>query len=122
MLETLRLAGLISCGLLVSACTDDPYSPIVDGPTNVRFQQDLGACRQLSQQKTATNNGAIGGAVLGGLVGAADADSGDALESAAAGALIGGMLGSHSEKTDVEVARDKIVFNCMRGRGHNVVG
>lgn len=112
------LAGLI----VVAACADDPYAPIVDGPQSAIFQQDLAACRQISQQKQSTNAGRNGGAIIGGLAGAAEADSGDALESALAGAVIGAVLGSASENGEVEDARDKIVFNCMRGRGHNVVG
>ncbi len=112
------LAGLMT----VAACSDDPYAPIVDGPQGVNFQQDLASCRQVAQQKKSTNKGRNGGAVLGGLVGAAEADSGDALEGAIAGAVVGGVLGSAGENEDVEDARDKIVFNCMRGRGHNVVG
>jgi outer membrane lipoprotein SlyB len=112
------IAGLF----VVAACSDDPYAPIVDGPRSAAFQKDLASCRQVAQQKKSTNIGRNGGAILGGLAGAAEADSGEALEGAVVGAVLGGVIGSASENGEVDEARDKIVFNCMRGRGHNVVG
>jgi len=112
------LAGLVG----LSACADGPYEPIVDGPQGIKYQQDLAACRQLSLQKQSTNTGRNVGVVIGGLAGAAEADDGDALEGAIAGAVLGGVVGSADENNTIEDARDQIVFNCMRGRGHNVVG
>lgn len=122
MKTTFKLLSIGALGLTLTACAEGPYSPIVDGPKTARYQSDLAACRQVSLQREKTNSGAIGGAVIGGLLGGAEADSGDALEGAVAGAVIGGLLGSAEETNEVEDARDGIVFNCMKGRGHNVVG
>lgn len=102
----------------LAACSNEPYDPIVDGPRGMQFNADLNDCRQLSHQKQSDNSGAIGGAVIGGLVGGAEED----WEGAAAGALVGGLIGSAEDKSETRNAQDQIVFNCMRGRGHNVVG
>lgn len=122
MPNTLKTTALVTLGLFVAACSDDPYAPIVDGPQGAQFQSDLAACRQVSLQLEKTNDSRTGGAIVGGLVGAAEADDGDELGGAVAGALIGGALGSAEESSEVQEARNGIVFNCMRGRGHNVVG
>lgn len=101
----------------VAACSDGPYEPIVDGPKNIIYQNDLAECRQLSQQVQKTNDGAIAGAVIGGLIGV-----GESHEDAIAGAVIGGVIGSVEEGSEVSDKRDKIVYNCLKGRGHRVVG
>jgi outer membrane lipoprotein SlyB len=122
MINNLKLVSLAACITFAAACTDDPYAPIVDGAKGAKYQQDLASCKQLSLEKSTTKAGATGGAVVGGLIGAAEADSGDALGGAVVGAVIGGLLGSAGENEEVDTARDQIVFNCLRGRGHNVVG
>ena len=122
MTMTLKIAGACFIGLAITACSDDPYTPIVDGPHNVKFETDLAACRQVSQQRQKTKSGATGGAIIGGLIGGADASDGNEIDGAIAGAVIGGLIGSAEEGSEVDDARDRIVFNCMRGRGHKVVG
>lgn len=122
MKTTFKITGLFALGLSVTACSDAPYTPIVDGQKDALFQSDLAACRQVSLQHEKTNERAIGGAVIGGLIGGAEADNGDELGGVVAGAVIGGLLGSAEEGGEVSAAQDRIVFNCMRGRGHNVVG
>jgi hypothetical protein len=59
---------------------------------------------------------------LGGLIGAVDSDDGDEAGGLLAGAVVGGLIGSAEEGSQISDERDKIVFNCLRGRGHNVVG
>lgn len=122
MQAVLKNTGILTFGLFMAACSDEPYQPIVDGPTGAQYQSDLAACRQLSLQNEGTNSGATGGAIIGGLIGGAEADDGDELGGAVAGAVIGGLIGGAEEGSEVDEARDRIVFNCMRGRGHNVVG
>ena len=108
--------------LTLAACSDEPYAPIVDGPQSVQFQSDLEACRQVSLQRQNDSSARTGGAIVGGLVGGVEADDGDELGGVVAGALVGGLLGSAEASAETDEARDQIVFNCMRGRGHNVVG
>ena len=116
---SVKTLAVIGAGLVLSACSNAPYEPIVDGEVSRDYHSDLNACRQVSAQKQTTNAGATGGAVIGGVIGGLEDES---VEGAVVGAAIGGLIGSAEEKAEVQDARDRIVFNCMRGRGHNVVG
>ena len=120
--NTFKIMGFCTLGLTLAACSNTPIQPILDGPPNAQFQSDLAACRQVSLQREASNSGAIGGAILGGLVGGLEADAGDELGDAAIGAAIGGAFGSAEERAQTQDDRDAIVLNCLRGRGHKVVG
>lgn len=121
MSSILKLVACGGLGLTIAAC-DDVYDPIVDGPRGLQFQSDLDACRQLSMQRERTGGGAIGGAILGGLVGAVESDDGDELGGLLVGATLGSAVGAAEEQDEVQSARDDIVKNCLVGRGHNVVG
>ncbi|MEL6646327.1 MAG: glycine zipper family protein [Pseudomonadota bacterium] len=114
--------ALLTSLILLAACSEEPYSPIVDGRKSANFQQDLGACRTVAQKAQLSNQSTTADAVVGGLVGAADADDGDELEGAIAGAVVGGLLGRASGNEELDERRERIVFNCMRDRGHRVVG
>ena len=122
MNSNVLMCSLGACLLGLAACSDAPRSYIVDGPRGPAFQSDLAACQQLSRQKMEENTGTVTGAVIGGLAGAADAGSGDALEGAVVGGVIGGLFGKAEDKAVVEEARESIVFECLKGRGHKVVG
>ena len=110
---------LMGLGLSLAACADGPYEPIVDGHVSRNYHSDLAQCRQVSAQKQSTGDGATAGAVIGGLVGGLEDES---VGGAVVGAALGGLIGSAEENSEVDDARDQIVFHCMRGRGHNVVG
>jgi len=116
------ITSALIASVSLSACSNEPYQPILDGPATAAYQSDLAACRQVAAQKKKTKEGVTAGAIVGGLIGAADADSGDALAGAIGGAIIGGLIGSTEEQSDVNKKRDAIVYNCLRGRGHKVVG
>lgn len=108
---------------LLGACAGSgaDVEPILDGPPNAQFQGDLTACRELARNQThldqETMAAAAIGAGIGGVLGAVDG-AGDALGGAVAGALAGTAMGL-SEAHDT---REAIVLNCLRGRGHAVVG
>ena len=110
---------LLGLGLSLAACAEAPYEPIVDGQVSRNYHADLNACRQISTQKQSTGNGATAGAVIGGVIGGLEDES---VGGAVVGAAVGGLIGSAEENAEIDDARDRIVFNCMRGRGHNVVG
>ncbi len=107
--------------LVTAACSDDVYRPILDGPVTARYQRDLNECRQLAATKPQTNDGRTAGAIIGGIAGASESDS-DRAGGLIAGAVIGGLLGSAEDSQNIKTERDKIVFRCLRGRGHRVVG
>lgn len=108
---------------LVAACADTGanYTPILDGEPTATYENDLASCqalardqRQLDQETmAATVLGAGAGAILGELD-----DDADALGGALAGAVIGGVASA----ADVSDRRQAIVIECLRGRGHRVVG
>lgn len=124
----LKLITITSLTLALAGCgsTGANYRPIVDGPTGYAYSRDLGQCRQVAERKSYVNDDAklkaVAGAVLGGLIGAASADKGDAGEGAVAGAVVGGLIGTGDGASEAHKDRKKIVIRCMRGRGHNVVG
>lgn len=109
-------------GFALAACEAEPQGLIVDGPKTANFHSDLAACEELSHQRANDRVGATGGAIVGGLIGGVEADDGDEVGGILAGALLGGLLGSAEDAAEVDEAREQIVFNCMQGRGHKVVG
>lgn len=122
-MNTLKITCLTALIALGAACSDTGarYTPVVDGTRNANFATDLGACQGLARSQPVMNgdtgNAVLVGAGLGAALGAAD-DDGDAAGGALAGAL-GGVL-ADTVKTPDE--RKAIVVNCMRQRGHRVVG
>jgi len=115
---TLCAAGLV----LVAACADSGanYQPILDGTPTAAYQADLAACQTLARNQKQFDQDTMAATVLGAGVGAAlgEADNGDALGGAVAGALAGGI----SSAVDAGERREAIVIECLRGRGHRVVG
>lgn len=115
-----KLAFVATGILLVAACADSGanYRPILDGTPTAAYETDLAACQALARRQF--GHDALGATVLGAGIGAAmgKADGGEALGGAAAGALTGGVMGA----VDTNERREAIVLECMRGRGHRVVG
>lgn len=108
---------------LLAACADSgaTYTPILDGPPTAAFQSDLAPCqalardqRQLDQQTISTT---VLGAGTGAVLGEVD-DDGDAL----GGAIVGALAGSAAGAVNASDRRKAIVVECVRGRGHHVVG
>ena len=108
---------------LIAACADTGanYQPILDGPVTPAYQADLAACQTLARNQNQLDQETIGAAVLGAgagaLLGEFD-DEGDAL----GGALVGAIAGGAASAIDVSERREAIVVECLRGRGHRVVG
>lgn len=119
MKKTLMIAALLPA---LAACADSGanYQPIVDGQPTAAFQSDLAACQALARDQNQFDQERVAATVLGAGAGAilGEADSGDALGGAVAGALAGGVASS----VDVNERRKAIVIECLRGRGHRVVG
>lgn len=108
---------------LLTACADSGanYTPILDGTPTAAFQSDLASCQTLAHSQRQFDEDTVGAAVLGAGAGAllGHWDSGgDAFGGAIAGALAGGVSGS----VEASERRESIVVECLRGRGHAVVG
>lgn len=97
------------------------YTPILDGDPTPVFRSDLAACQALARDQRQFDHETAGATVLGAgagaLFGALD-DEADALGGAVAGALAGGVASA----VTASERREAIVTDCLRGRGHRVVG
>jgi len=116
-----RVSALLVTSLLLGACASKPRV-IVDtkGHDPQQYQTDLADCTAYGEQVDSGNEaakGAVAGAVIGGLLGAALGNSDTAGTFAGAGAVAGGA----GNASDAELTKDKVVKNCMRGRGYRVL-
>ncbi|UWQ16393.1 glycine zipper family protein [Jannaschia sp. M317] len=121
----MKIAKFALCLLLVlvAACDDSgaDYGPILDGPPTPAFRADLAACQSLARNQRQFDQETAGAAVLGAgagaLLGAADDDA-----EAAGGAIVGALAGGVAGAVTARERREAIVVECVRGRGHRVVG
>ena len=114
--------AVLGLTMALGACGSSQYEPILDGPKSASYQRDLEACRQVAEQARNGNSEATAGAVAGAIIGALDAKDGDALGGGIGGAVVGGLLGSADAEAEFDKKSEKVIFNCLRGRGHAVVG
>ena len=114
---------VIPAVLTVAACADSGanYQPVLDGQPTAAFQSDLSDCQTLARNQGQFDQETLGAAVIGAGTGAVLGevdDEGDALGGAIVGALAGGAAGAGNANE----RREAIVIECLRGRGHAVVG
>jgi len=120
------VAYVIAGMLLLTSCRQveeiTGNRPIVDtkGIDPYKYETDLEECYAFADQvqsgrKVAT--GAATGAVVGGVVGAVIGDSDTAKRSAGAGAASGTLSGAGSAVDK----RQRVVRNCLSGRGYLVL-
>lgn len=109
----------------LSACTTardpTPGGIIVDtrGVNMAQYEADLEECGNYADEVRTGEKvagGAAGGAIVWGAVGAIWG-RGNAAESAASGAVVGGAHGVHASIRE----RQRVVKNCMRYRGYRVL-
>lgn len=124
MNSAIFLTTIMACVAINSGCANSSasYQPIVDGKLSPDYYADVQACQQLATQRK-FNNGdvkseAVAGAVTGVLIGAIE----EGTQGAIAGAVVGSALGAGGRVWDTRTERKEIVIQCMRGRGHRVVG
>ncbi|MCB1311029.1 MAG: glycine zipper family protein [Sedimentitalea sp.] len=115
--------GAILCLTAACATTGANVVPVVDGPVSPNFNSDLAQCQALARSQPVMSGSTAGSAAIGAGVGAATAaiveDTGSNI---AKGAGVGALVGATSSAVQANANREVIVRNCMRGRGHNVVG
>jgi len=130
-MKRLLIASTGLVWLCTGCVTQQPWTPTVDtfgSERNQYLYRDTEQCRQLARQVSgSTPNEAARGAVTGGLVGAAGgaalgAALGNAGRGAAIGAAAGGIGMGAARASQSEAAFKRAFNNCMRQRGHNVVG
>jgi outer membrane lipoprotein SlyB len=125
------LAVGLCVGTLSACVSQSQWTPTVDTFGNSRAQyvtRDQQECRQLAMQVSGSSTGqAARGAVAGGLLGAAGgaaigAATGSAGRGAAIGAAAGGIGTGAVRGVQSNQAFQRAFAQCMRNRGHNVLG
>jgi outer membrane lipoprotein SlyB len=123
---------LFASVLVLSGCeSTSQWSPTVDTYGNSRAQylsQDMEECRALARNASGDTTeetvrgagfgamaGAAGGAIIGAMVGRPG-------RGAVLGAAAGGVGGGAFSNTQTEQQFKRAFSDCMRGRGHNVIG
>ncbi len=119
--QWLPAVGLASA---LGACASDP---VIDtrGVDPAAYQADLADCRKYADEVSVAGN-AAGGGLFGGAAGAAigaaiGAVTGNPGMGAAVGAAGGGTSGAIGGGARGAGKKDKIVRNCLRGRGYSVL-
>ncbi len=108
--------------LLTAGCRATDDRPIVDmrGVNEAQYFTDLTQCQLYADDVAAGRQvarGAVGGAVVGGAVGAAVGNSDTAQRAAGAGAIVGASRGAAGAMSE----RQRVIRNCLRGRGYRVL-
>ena len=125
----MKIKPMIAAVLLATGCAanQSTHRTLVDyqapGYDHQKYLRDNADCNQIaSQRESDAANGALGGlvagALLGAIVGNAYGDTGHgAAYGAALGTASGGLQGAASDGS----AHDRIVRDCMTGRGFRVL-
>ena len=127
-----RMLLAAACALGLAGCVNqNTWTPTVDtygDPNAWRLSQDEAQCRQLAMQtsgssvkKTAEGVG-VGGLIGGALGAAVGAAAGSPGMGAAIGASVGGFGGGAYEGFDTNAAFKSAFDQCLRERGHQVIG
>lgn len=123
MLQRATLVLLILSFIACGSGRGPGYSgPIIDpqGVDMTRYEADLSECRAIADQVPVGERAVVGaatGAVIGGAVGAVVGNRNTATRGAGVGAIGGGVRGASSGMSE----RDRVVHNCLRGRGYRVL-
>ena len=115
VLSLIVLSTIVGC-----RATDD--RPIVDmqGINIAQYNIDLMDCQAYADEVEAGRQvarGAVGGAVVGGAVGAVVGNSDTVQRTAGAGAVVGAARGAQGAIFE----RERVIRNCLRGRGYRVL-
>jgi outer membrane lipoprotein SlyB len=103
------------------------YTPVIDisGVDQNRYTGDLAECRQYSgiiDADKAAMQGMIGGIIVGALLGAAvGSNHGMSSYGANQGAILGGGAGIGQAANRARNQQERIMINCMAGRGYRTL-
>ncbi|WP_120632719.1 glycine zipper family protein [Ruegeria sp. EL01] len=121
-MRTILICCAAATGL--TACSNTFEEPLlVDGTKNQNYQSDLQACRSLAVNygEGDVQSSALGGAAIGGVLGAIDSEDGYRADDALVGAVVGGGLGALEGHNKLDETRRAILLRCMQGRGHRAL-
>ncbi len=122
----MRLIMMMLAGTTLVACGPPPVERAltIDAPRTPQLVQDETECRNIARNYDNGNTRweAGSGAIIGGLAGALDSDSGDVGEGLIAGAAVGAATGAAGAKIENLDDRRVVLMRCMQGRGYSVLG
>lgn len=134
MLEMRHLAPVMVLTIAASGCATAPhntpgagsgstYTPVVDmqGVDPARYSRDLGECRTYAHSvdnQAAAMQGAIGGAILMGVLSAALGGNSQMNTQAASAGGFAGLVGNEGRALGKQ---ERIIVNCMSGRGYRTL-
>ena len=123
-MKSLTLCSAATAAVLLSACanTGADYTPIVDGPQDFSYTQDLSDCQTLAKQRSYTNGDVKSDALLGAGIGAVAGGVDEGIGGAIGGLLVGGLIGGAGRSWETQGERKDVVVECLKQRGHRVVG
>ena len=116
--------AIISLTIITAGCanTSARYEPIVDGNPGALYTTDLTACQSLATKRLFINDDVKSEVVMGAVTGAILSGADDGWDGVLPGAIVGSMLGGGTRAWETRGERKNIVIECMRQRGHRVVG
>lgn len=125
---------LVAISIAMAGCASAPpntpgagvgksYTPVIDlqGVDGTRYMNDLTACRDYSASIDANKDamwGVIGGALLGAAIGASFSNDKSVID---AGMTSGAWAGGGAAGGKAIGRQERIIANCMAGRGYRVV-
>ncbi|MBV1889058.1 MAG: glycine zipper family protein [Proteobacteria bacterium] len=117
MKYSMLILGVVATLLSFSGQADVIIDPA--GVDKEVYEKDLAECKELSGQVeskagSSAARGAVQGAAIGVIVGNNNRST---RRHAGVGAVLGGASGSNRTRAEQE----KIIKNCMKGRGYNVL-
>ena len=104
----------------VTGCASKKIIIEKEGVDMSRYEQDLDSCKQYAEEVDTGSqlaSGAVGGAVIGGAVGAILGGRRSAGKLAAVGGVTGAARGGSSASQEKSV----VIKNCLRNRGYKVL-
>ncbi|WP_413206922.1 hypothetical protein [Rhodospirillum sp. A1_3_36] len=122
-----RLFGAALAAMVLGACAG--HTPVIDhrtsNKTTAQYERDLAECQAYADERGFAGDtaiGALGGGALGAALGAATgAVLGSPGTGAALGAAVGGIGGGAGMGTNAALEQKRIINNCMRNRGYDVL-
>ncbi|TQV68050.1 glycine zipper family protein [Exilibacterium tricleocarpae] len=118
MKAAVTLLGVFS--ILLAGCASDRVIIDRKGVSMAQYAQDRSECEAYADEVNTGEKvaeGTAAGAVLGGVFGAIFGDSGTAARGAGAGAVSGAAGGAGKAAAE----KDRVVKNCLAGRGYKVL-
>ncbi len=112
--------------LLASGCAGR-YEPVVDTQyiDPVQYETDLAECRQYAERVSPATDAAVSGGIGAAIGAAAGAALGWVFGSPGTGAAVGGIAGGSSGAVGGASGgierQERIIRNCLSGRGYNVL-